>query len=61
MSDLLFCTEQATVENLAREGIDAGRVLLVGNVMVDTLLDRGIMYKHKMNSSMFVCMTKNEH
>ena len=39
VSDLLFCTEQAAVENLAREGIDAGRVFLVGNVMVDTLLD----------------------
>ena len=40
VSDLLFCTEQAAVDNLAREGIDAGRVFLVGNVMVDTLLDR---------------------
>ena len=39
VSDLLFCTEQAAVENLAREGIDAGRIFLVGNVMVDTLLD----------------------
>ena len=39
VSDLLFCTEQAAVENLAREGIDASRVFLVGNVMVDTLLD----------------------
>ena len=39
LSDLLFCTEQAAVENLAREGVDTGRVFLVGNVMVDTLLD----------------------
>ena len=38
VSDLLFCTERAAVENLAREGVDAGRVFLVGNVMVDTLL-----------------------
>jgi len=38
VSDLLFCTEQAAVENLAREGIDADRIFLVGNVMVDTLL-----------------------
>ena len=37
-SDLLFCTEQAAVDNLAREGVDPGRVFLVGNVMVDTLL-----------------------
>ena len=39
VSDLLFCTEQTAVENLAREGVDAGRIFLVGNVMVDTLLD----------------------
>ena len=39
VSDLLFCTERAAVENLAREGVDAGRTFLVGNVMVDTLLD----------------------
>ena len=38
MSDLLFCTEQAGVDNLAREGIDAGKIHLVGNLMVDTLL-----------------------
>lgn len=38
LSDVLFCTEQAGVDNLAREGIDAGKVFLVGNVMVDTLL-----------------------
>ena len=38
LSDLLFCTEQAAVDNLAREGIGADRVFLVGNVMADTLL-----------------------
>ena len=38
LSDLLFCTEQAGVDNLAREGIDPDKVFLVGNVMVDTLL-----------------------
>ena len=38
ISDLLFCTEQAAVDNLAREGIDAAKVHLVGNLMVDTLL-----------------------
>ena len=38
LSDLLFCTEQAGVDNLAREGVDPGKVYLVGNVMVDTLL-----------------------
>lgn len=39
ISALLFCTEQAGVENLAREGVDPATVFLVGNVMVDTLLD----------------------
>ena len=38
ISDLLFCTEQAGVDNLRREGVDPDRVFLVGNVMVDTLL-----------------------
>ena len=38
ISDLLFCTEQAGVNNLARQGVEAGKVHLVGNVMIDTLL-----------------------
>ncbi len=38
ISDLLFCTEHAGVENLAREGVAGDRVFLVGNTMVDTLL-----------------------
>ena len=38
VSDLLFCTEQAAVDNLAREGIAADSVFLVGNLLVDTLL-----------------------
>jgi UDP-N-acetylglucosamine 2-epimerase (non-hydrolysing) len=38
ISDWLFVTEPAGVENLAREGADPRRVHLVGNVMIDTLL-----------------------
>ena len=38
ISGLLFCTEQAGVDNLAREGIDPDRVFLVGNLMVDALM-----------------------
>ena len=38
ISDLLFCTEQAGVDNLLREGVEPARVHLVGNVMIDTLL-----------------------
>lgn len=38
VSDLLYCSERSGVENLAKEGIAGGRVQLVGNVMIDTLL-----------------------
>jgi UDP-N-acetylglucosamine 2-epimerase (non-hydrolysing) len=38
ISDLLFCTEPAGVENLRREGIADDKVHMVGNVMIDTLL-----------------------
>ncbi len=37
VSDLLFTTEMSGNQNLAREGIPADRVHLVGNVMIDTL------------------------
>ncbi len=37
VSDLLFVTEPAALENLAREGIPAEHVKLVGNVMIDAL------------------------
>ncbi len=38
ISDLLFCTEQSGVENLRREGVAEERIHLVGNLMIDTLL-----------------------
>lgn len=38
VSDLLFTTEPAANENLAREGVAADKIHLVGNVMIDTLL-----------------------
>lgn len=38
ISDLLFITERAAEENLAREGIARAKVHFVGNVMIDTLL-----------------------
>lgn len=38
ISDLLFCTEQSGVINLAKEGVPSDKVFLVGNVMIDTLL-----------------------
>lgn len=38
ISDLLFCTERAGVDNLLAEGVAPGRIHLVGHVMIDTLL-----------------------
>jgi len=38
IADYLFVTEPAGVDNLVREGRDADRVFLVGNLMIDTLL-----------------------
>lgn len=38
ISDVLFCTEQAGVDNLLGEGIPDEKIFLVGNVMIDTLL-----------------------
>jgi UDP-N-acetylglucosamine 2-epimerase (non-hydrolysing) len=37
ISDRLYATEAVALENLAREGIPASRVKLVGNVMIDAL------------------------
>ena len=37
VSDVLFTTEPAGNENLAREGVESRRVHFVGNVMIDTL------------------------
>ena len=38
ISDVLYVTEPSGCTNLAREGVDPARVLLTGNVMIDTLL-----------------------
>ncbi len=38
VSDMLFVSEPAGVENLRREGHPPERIYLVGNVMIDTLL-----------------------
>ncbi|MBK8466231.1 MAG: UDP-N-acetylglucosamine 2-epimerase (non-hydrolyzing) [Chloracidobacterium sp.] len=39
ISDLLFTTSQDADENLKREGIPAEKIVFVGNVMIDSLLD----------------------
>lgn len=38
LSDLLLCPSEDAVENLAREGVERGRIELVGNTMIDSLL-----------------------
>ena len=38
VSDLLFVTEESGVKNLRNEGVPAERIFLVGNVMIDSLL-----------------------
>jgi UDP-N-acetylglucosamine 2-epimerase (non-hydrolysing) len=39
ISDMLFCTEQSGVDNLRREGVAEEKIHLVGNVMIDSLLN----------------------
>ena len=38
MADLLFVTEESGLRNLAKEGIDSGKIHFVGNTMIDSLL-----------------------
>jgi UDP-N-acetylglucosamine 2-epimerase (non-hydrolysing) len=38
VSDLLLVSEKSGLDNLEREGIDAGKIRFVGNVMIDTLV-----------------------
>jgi len=37
IADLLYTTERSANDNLAREGVDAGRIAFVGNLMIDSL------------------------
>jgi len=64
ISDLLFCTEQSGVNNLIREGIPKEKIFLVGNVMIDTLLQNktkaeksNILNRLNLNSDGFVVLT----
>ncbi len=40
VADLLLTSEPAGALNLSREGVDPGRVIFVGNVMIDTLVQQ---------------------
>jgi UDP-N-acetylglucosamine 2-epimerase (non-hydrolysing) len=39
ISDVLYVTEASGVANLAREGVEASKVVMAGNVMIDTLIE----------------------
>jgi UDP-N-acetylglucosamine 2-epimerase (non-hydrolysing) len=39
ISDLLFVTEQSGIQNLRKEGVEQDRIFLVGNVMIDCLVE----------------------
>jgi UDP-N-acetylglucosamine 2-epimerase (non-hydrolysing) len=43
ISDYLFVTEQAGIDNLKREGVPDSKVFMVGNCMIDSL----VHYRHK--------------
>jgi UDP-N-acetylglucosamine 2-epimerase (non-hydrolysing) len=38
ISDLLLVTEESGTQNLRNEGVPAGRIVMVGNLMIDSLL-----------------------
>jgi len=45
LATLLFVTERSAIDNLIKEGVDAGRIKFVGNVMIDSVhacLDRAV-------------------
>ena len=39
ISDLLFVTEQSGIHNLLKEGVEQDKIFLVGNVMIDCLVE----------------------
>ncbi len=64
ISELFFCTEQSGVDNLLAEGIAPGRIHLVGNVMIDTLLRNrekaeasNILAEHGLEAENYAVMT----
>jgi UDP-N-acetylglucosamine 2-epimerase (non-hydrolysing) len=49
-SDLLFVTEESGLQNLSKEGISLGKIHLVGNTMIDSLLN----FKEKADASIIL-------
>ena len=64
ISDDLFVTEEAGMTNLAREGVSAGKIHFVGNVMIDSLVhyrqkasQMDLLEKRSLNPKQYVLMT----
>jgi UDP-N-acetylglucosamine 2-epimerase (non-hydrolysing) len=64
ISDFLFVTEKSGLKNLKDEGIPAGKVFFVGNVMIDSLVNHlpkadssNILNKLELNPSEYILVT----
>ena len=64
LSEYLFVTEKAGVENLKKEGISKGKIFLVGDTMIDSLvmfrkkiLNPDILKKHKVSPGGYAITT----
>lgn len=60
LADLLFATDQTSCDNLRREGVAADKIHLVGNVMIDSL----VQYRARANALDTVAalgLTKKEY
>jgi len=64
ISDLLFVTEQSGLDNLKKEGVDAGKIFFTGNVMIDSLVRNqslidasGILQQLELSKSGYIVAT----
>jgi UDP-N-acetylglucosamine 2-epimerase (non-hydrolysing) len=64
IADLLLTPSEDANANLQREGVPAGRIQLVGNIMIDALVDNlqgarqsGVLKRHDLRSGQFVYVT----
>jgi UDP-N-acetylglucosamine 2-epimerase (non-hydrolysing) len=64
LSDYLFVTEQAGVDNLINEGISEDKIFLVGNIMTDSLKknlpkaeNSSILKNHSLNPKEYITLT----
>jgi len=64
ISDLLFVTEHSGLDNLKKEGVDAGKIFFTGNVMIDSLVRNqslidasGILQQLELSKSGYIVAT----